>query len=70
VTVNLFTATNAVSKMSLIDLHGKAVRTTDWNLEAGDNDLRLELANLTEGVYQIVIQVDDKTFTKRLVVVH
>lgn len=55
--------------ISIVDLAGKTVyNNTVANQEAGNNKAELNVSNLTSGIYQVVINANNSTITKKLVI--
>jgi hypothetical protein len=62
---------NAASDVTInvVDLNGKVVNSNVLkNLAVGANSTSLNVANLANGVYSVVIKSNDSTVTKKLVV--
>ncbi|MEZ4890332.1 MAG: T9SS type A sorting domain-containing protein [Crocinitomicaceae bacterium] len=62
---------NAASDVTInvVDVNGKVVNSNVLkNLAVGANSTSLNVANLANGVYSVVIKSNDSTVTKKLVV--
>jgi hypothetical protein len=64
-------AKNSTVSVSLVDVTGKVVYTaTEGNKAAGNNKLQVETSALSNGAYFINLNVDGKTISQKLTVIH
>ncbi|MBX3163301.1 MAG: T9SS type A sorting domain-containing protein [Bacteroidetes bacterium] len=61
---------NSTAAVSVINVLGQIVYKTETGLNVGENTISLSVAQLPEGVYNVVINTDKGTAVKKLSVVH
>ena len=58
----------AKANVTIYNTVGQAITTLDKNLVAGNNSIKLDIANYTTGIYFVSIVVEGKTFNQKLIV--
>ena len=52
----------------MVDLLSREVASQSADLKAGDNELVFQYGKVKKGMYSVLIEMTDKTISKRLVV--
>lgn len=47
---------------------GQSVKTVKFNGQVGDNQIALDLNNLSQGVYMVNVKIGNSTNTKKLII--
>ncbi|MBS1594807.1 MAG: T9SS type A sorting domain-containing protein [Bacteroidetes bacterium] len=68
VTVDIVAATETPVAISFTDVLGREVLSTQWQLRAGYNDRRFDIAALADGVYHVTVKTGNSFFTKVLTI--
>jgi trimeric autotransporter adhesin len=69
VTLNIVVDRNIKANISIVDKVGKKVLTQNENLVKGTNNLTLDIAKYSEGVYAIIVETTDAKIIKQLIIV-
>lgn len=66
---DLISGSNNVGKLSLFTLHGKLIRQVDLGLQtAGEYHVRLDMSDLSEGIYLCRLELGEQSRTMKLIV--
>ncbi|MBS1619553.1 MAG: T9SS type A sorting domain-containing protein, partial [Bacteroidetes bacterium] len=68
VTVDIVAAEETPVAISFTDVLGREVLGTQWQLHAGYNDRRFDIAALADGVYHVTVKTGNSFFTKVLTI--
>lgn len=68
VTVDIVAATETPVAISFTDVLGREVLSAQWQLSAGYNDRRFDIAALADGVYHVTVKTGNSFFTKVLTI--
>lgn len=68
VTVDIVAAAETPVAISFTDVLGREVLGTQWQLRAGYNDRRFDIAALADGVYHVTVKTGNSFFTKVLTI--
>lgn len=65
--VEIMTSKSSVSKLTVTDINGKTLYSTEYAINKGTNRLRLPSKNFPQGIYSISIAIADNIVTKQWV---
>ena len=68
VMVNIEAQSRQQSLVTLVNMHGRIVQQTRVSLSAGTNSLMLDVSTLMPGIYAVVLRMDGRLVTAKLIV--
>lgn len=68
VTLTYIASRQGVAVMHITDARGRRVRTTDYKLKSGSNNLTIKTSGMVPGVYSVTLSAEEVTMEQQLIV--
>jgi endoglucanase len=68
VTLSIKVLSGAMATLFVTDAMGKTQKKTPWMLQTGDNEMTLDVSNLSSGIYMVQVDLGNQVLKRKIVV--